>query len=92
MYRSLGFEEVEPYYDVPPEHAGLARVTSGWSCEQPEPDRVPAYGVAVRRQHERHVVVPRIGHLLDPAVAGVEAHLADVDREHPVGWARTMSA
>ena len=30
------------------------------TVEQAEPDSVPAYGVAVRREHEGHVVVPRV--------------------------------
>ena len=56
---------------------GEQQTTVGHS--RPSPTRVPAYGVAVGRQHERHVLVPAVRHRLDPAVAGIEAHLADVD-------------
>lgn len=42
-----------------------------------------ADGVAVGREDERHLVVPGVGDLLHAAVAGVEADLADVDRQHP---------
>ena len=44
-----------------------------------------AYAVTVVGDHERHVVVPAVGHLLDPSVTGVEPHLADVDRADAAG-------
>ncbi len=64
------------------------RPAAGGRSQQPDRRRVPAYGVAVGRQHERHVGVPGVADLLDPAVAGVEPHLADVDRQEPVAGGR----
>src|SRR3954447_18456501 len=58
-----------------------ARSIADW--EQTELGGVSAHGVAVGCEHERYVVGPRPEDLLHATVSGVDAHLADVDRDDP---------